>query len=107
MTSCQPISKHFRRHRIHIGPAKLRVGVQQHQKPQGCCLDHGRGNLDFGLAAHRSQFGEATADPGMFGTIPYMSPEQSAGHPVTEAADWYAVGVMLFEALTGTPPFTM
>ena len=43
--------------------------------------------------------------PELSGTIAYMSPEQAAGERVTEAADWYAVGVMVFEALSGRLPF--
>ena len=63
--------------------------------------------LDFGLAAHRERlrFGEATAHEGILGTVPYMSPEQARGERTTEAADWYAAGVMLYEALTGRRPF--
>ena len=63
--------------------------------------------LDFGLAAHtgRTQAGEAAALAGIVGTVNYMSPEQAAGSPVTEATDWYSVGVMVYEALTGRRPF--
>jgi eukaryotic-like serine/threonine-protein kinase len=59
--------------------------------------------LDFGLVAEleRSKAGEA-----FVGTLAYMAPEQFAGDvQLTGAADWYAVGVVLFEALTGRLPF--
>ena len=43
---------------------------------------------------------------GPIGTVEYMAPEQATGRQVGEAADWYAVGVMLYEALTGQMPHT-
>jgi hypothetical protein len=57
--------------------------------------------LDFGLAIEM-EIG-ATADRA--GTPLYMSPEQCAERPLEPASDWYAVGAVLFEALTGRPPF--
>ena len=63
--------------------------------------------LDFGLitggSRHRPS-ADGAAD-GISGTPGFMSPEQAAGKPATPASDWYGVGVMLFEALTGQLPF--
>ena len=62
--------------------------------------------LDFGLISDRGPAPiDVTFDDGILGTPAYMSPEQAAGRPVTAASDWYAVGVMLYEALTGRLPF--
>jgi tetratricopeptide (TPR) repeat protein len=61
--------------------------------------------LDFGLASDRGPTVDVTLEDGILGTPAYMSPEQAAGKPATAASDWYAVGVMLYEALTGRLPF--
>lgn len=62
--------------------------------------------LDFGLVAELGWAGGLSAGGGVAGTPAYMAPEQAAGDSVGPPADWYAVGVMLHEALTGARPFT-
>jgi len=73
--------------------------------------------LDFGIA--KVQIGELTerepsADPGqivltqagmIYGTPEYMAPEQALGQPVDARADLYALGIILYEMLTGLRPF--
>jgi serine/threonine protein kinase len=59
--------------------------------------------LDFGLVAEIAPEHTHTLDA--VGTPAYMSPEQAAGLPLTQASDWYNVGSLLFQALTGHLPF--
>lgn len=62
--------------------------------------------LDFGLAAALGSDGQYQSRPGVgVGTVSYMAPEQAAGQSVSPASDWYAFGVMLFEAICGRVPF--
>jgi len=57
--------------------------------------------LDFGLArSHKQVLQTAIA-----GTPKYMAPERGMGAPASESSDWYAFGVMLYEALSGEPAF--
>ena len=60
--------------------------------------------LDFGLVAEMDEDSYARTMH-VVGTPAYMSPEQGSGLAITTASDWYAVGVMLFEAITGQLPF--
>ncbi|MCP4663668.1 MAG: protein kinase, partial [bacterium] len=65
--------------------------------------------LDFGLAKRfREEDPEATQlsrDGQMLGTVTAMSPEQVLGRPVDHRSDLFALGTLLYELLTGVPPF--
>jgi serine/threonine protein kinase len=61
--------------------------------------------LDFGLVTEVAPRGFLPNDLQFAGTPQYMAPEQFSGSAPSMASDWYAVGVMLFEALTGRSPF--
>ena len=104
-------------------PARLRAAARQ--LAEGLCALHLAGKLhrdikpsnvlvtregrvvilDFGLIAETVAEGSGLANS-LAGTPAYLSPEQCAGMLATEASDWYAVGIILFEALTGRRPFT-
>jgi len=78
-------------------------------KPGNILLD-GSGEpmvSDFGLAKWLEPTGRVTRTPTVFGTPGYIAPEQvngSAGN-LTRAADVYSLGAVLFDLLTGQPPF--
>jgi serine/threonine protein kinase len=59
--------------------------------------------LDFGLVAEMA--GVDDAELPLVGTARYMAPEQASSHRVGPEADWYSVGVVVYEALTGRAPF--
>ena len=59
---------------------------------------------DFGLAVALDR-SRLTTEGMMVGTVPYMPPEQAMGGEVTPRSDLYSLGAMLYEMVTGRPPF--
>jgi predicted Ser/Thr protein kinase len=86
--------------------------VHRDLKPSNIMLnERGVSVLDFGIAKVLTASADvtrthATTESGMIiGTPRYMSPEQCLGKPVGTASDLYSVGVLVYEMLSGQPPF--
>ncbi len=85
--------------------AHARQVIHRDIKPSNIMMAAGRGGVltDFGIARSLVQASQSTSS--LMGTPNYMAPEVLKGQPATAATDIYALGVMLFEVLTGRLPF--
>ncbi|HMO01000.1 MAG TPA: Stk1 family PASTA domain-containing Ser/Thr kinase [Miltoncostaeaceae bacterium] len=89
-----------------LGAAHRRDLVHRDVKPQNVLVAED-GHLkvtDFGIARAGAE-SDMTEAGSVIGTAQYLSPEQARGDEVTAASDTYAVGIVLYEMLTGRVPF--
>ncbi len=94
---------------LGLGAAHRRGIVHRDVKPQNVMLtDDGMVKLtDFGIASmYKDADAERLTTTGMtLGTVQYYAPEQAQGEIVRPSADIYALGIMMYEMLTGRTPF--
>jgi serine/threonine protein kinase len=81
--------------------------VHRDLKPSNIMVDEDRQVrlMDFGLAKFLADDTGMTLDGRMVGTFRYMPPEQILGEPLDGRADLYSLGVILYELMSGRPPF--
>ncbi len=90
-----------------LDAAHARGLVHRDVKPSNVLLDQGEHVYlaDFGLTRRVTDDGARLGDARSVGTPAYLAPEQIEGRPVDGRSDVYSLGCLLYECLTGEPPF--
>ncbi len=94
---------------LGLGAAHRRGIVHRDVKPQNVLIsiDGSIKLTDFGIVSlyHSADVERLTTSGMTIGTVQYYAPEQAQGEIVTPAADVYSLGIVMYEMLTGHPPF--
>lgn len=85
-----------------IKPSNVMLVYEKDREGQTVCMAK---IVDFGLAKDVRDEQNLTITGASFGTPVYMSPEQSRGREVDKRSDIYSFGCLMYEVLTGRPPF--
>lgn len=96
--------KHAHNHSIFhrdVKPDNVIISFDEHQNLDVKIIDFGLARLENDLS--RTQ--EVTKTGSILGSPKYMSPEQAKGKPANHSSDIYSTGCILFELLTGRPPY--
>lgn len=83
-----------------LKPSNIILGIDHHRKDSATIVDFGIAKMLWS-----EESGKCTSTGEIIGSPSYMSPEQCQGQKLDARSDIYSVGCIMYEVLTGTPPF--